>query len=47
MMLNFAVTLGLTRFFPPPGTETCALIDSIREPEDAGAAVKIETAPSH
>ena len=47
MMLNFVVTLGLTRFFPPPSSATRALIDRIREPEDAGAAVKIETAPSH
>ena len=47
MMLNFVVTLGLTRFFPPPSSATRALVDRIREPEDAGAAVKIETAPSH
>ena len=47
MMLNFAVTLGLTRFFPPPSTATRALVDRIREPEDAGAAVRIETASSH
>ncbi len=47
MMLNFAVTLGLTRFFPPPSTTTRELVDRIREPEDAGAAVKIETTSSH
>jgi cation/acetate symporter len=47
MMLNFAVTLGLTRFFPPPSAATRALVDRIREPEFAGAAVKIETAPLH
>ena len=47
MMLNFAVTLGLTRFFPPPSSETRELVDRIREPEFAGAAVKIETAPLH
>ncbi len=47
MMLNFAVTLGLTRFFPPPSPATRALVDRIREPEDVGAAVKIETTSSH
>ena len=47
MMLNFAVTLGLTRFFPPPSAATRKLVDRIREPEFAGAAVKIETAPLH
>ncbi len=44
MVLNFAVTLGLTRFFPPPSEETRKLIDRIREPEHAGPAVPIETA---
>ncbi len=44
MVLNFAVTLGLTRFFPPPSEETQRLIDRIREPEHAGPAVPIETA---
>ena len=44
MVLNFAVTLGLTRFFPPPSQETRKLIDRIREPEHAGPAVPIETA---
>ncbi len=47
MMLNFAVTLGLTRFFPPPSTATRELVDRIREPEHVGAAVPIETAPLH
>ena len=47
MMLNFVVTLGLTWFFPPPSSETRALVDRIREPEHAGAEVQIETAPSH
>ncbi len=44
MVLNFAVTLGLTPFFPPPSEETRRLIDRIREPEHAGPAVPIETA---
>ncbi len=47
MILNFVVTLGLTWFFPPPSSATQELVDRIREPEHAGAAVKIETAPSH
>ena len=47
MILNFAVTLGLTRFFPPPSSRTRELVDRIREPEHAGAAVQIETAPLH
>ncbi len=47
MGLNFVVTLGLTRFFPPPAEETRRLVDRIRAPERAGAAVRIETAPSH
>ena len=47
MMLNFVVTLGLTRFFPPPTAATRELVDRIREPEFVGAAVKIETAPLH
>ena len=47
MMLNFVVTLGLTRFFPPPSSGTRALVDRIREPEHAGTAVQIETTPSH
>ena len=47
MILNFTVTLGLTRFFPPPGPRTREMVDRIREPEEAGAAVRIETAASH
>ena len=47
MLINFTVTLSLTPFFPAPTRATRDLIDSIREPEGAGPAVKIETAPSH
>jgi cation/acetate symporter len=47
MLFNFTVTLGLTPFFPPPPSSVQALIDSIREPEGAGPAVEIETAPEH
>jgi cation/acetate symporter len=47
MFLNLAVTLGLTPLFPPPSAKVRDMIDSVREPEDAGAAVEIETAPEH
>lgn len=47
MALNLAVTLGLTPLFPPPSAKVCGMIDSVREPEEAGAAVEIETAPEH
>jgi cation/acetate symporter len=47
MLINFAVTLGLTPFTRPPSAETQAMIDSIHEPEGAGPAVVIEAAPEH
>jgi cation/acetate symporter len=47
MALNLAVTLGLTPLFPPPPAKVRDMVDSVREPEDAGAAVEIETAPEH
>ena len=47
MALNFAVTLGLTPFCSPPSPAVQNLILSIREPEEAGPAVNIETAPEH
>ena len=45
MLLNFGVTLALTRFYPPPSDKVRDLIDSIREPEDPGPAVDIDAAP--
>ena len=42
MVLNFAVTLGLTPFFPAPDESIQELIMSIREPEDAGPALDID-----
>lgn len=33
MVLNFAVALGLTPFFPPPTSRARAMVDSIRTPE--------------
>ncbi len=47
MLLNFAVTLMLTPLFPAPGKKTQDMIDSVREPEGAGPAIEIETAPEH
>ena len=47
MAINLAVTLGLTPLFPPPSAKVREMVDSVREPEDAGAAVEIETAPEH
>ena len=47
MLLNFAVTLGLTPLFPAPSAQVQEMIASLREPEGAGPAVAIETAPEH
>ncbi|MHC4869850.1 MAG: cation acetate symporter, partial [Planctomycetota bacterium] len=45
--LNFAITLGLTPLCRPPSESVRRLVDAVREPEGAGAAVAIETAPDH
>ncbi|MGA1400320.1 MAG: sodium:solute symporter family protein [Phycisphaerales bacterium] len=45
--INFATTLLLTPISKPPSASVKRLVDSVREPEDAGAAVAIETAPEH
>ncbi len=47
MILNFAVTLGLTPFFPGPTERVKSMIDRIREPEGVGPAVEIEMAVDH
>jgi cation/acetate symporter len=47
MVLNFAVTLGLTPSFDPPSEATRQLVDGIREPESPGPALEIETSASH
>ncbi|MGA0332320.1 MAG: VC_2705 family sodium/solute symporter, partial [Kiritimatiellia bacterium] len=47
MLLNFAVTLILTPFFPAPPSRILEMIDSVREPEGFGPALDIETAPMH
>ncbi|MCA8949583.1 MAG: cation acetate symporter, partial [Planctomycetes bacterium] len=47
MLLNFAVALALTPFCRPPSAAVRAMVAAIREPEDAGPAVRIEDAPEH
>ena len=47
MLLNFAITLALTPFFPPPSAEVQRMVDAIREPEGVGPAVDIEAAVDH
>jgi cation/acetate symporter len=47
MLLNFAVTIGLTPLCRPPSLRVRALIEDLREPEEAGPALQIETAPEH
>ncbi len=47
MLLNFGLTLGLTPLYPSPTDEVKDMIESIHEPEGAGPAVRIETAPEH
>lgn len=47
MLLNFATTLLLTPLFPAPSAQVQAMIEDLRQPEGAGPAVVIETAPEH
>jgi len=47
MALNLSVALVLTPFCAAPPAKIREMVDSVREPEDAGAAVEIETAPEH
>lgn len=47
MALNFAVAGLLTPFFPPPSAAVQRLVENIREPEDAGPALEIDSAPEH
>ena len=47
MLINFAVTLGLTPICKSPSDKIKLMVESIREPEDVGPAVEIETAPQH
>jgi cation/acetate symporter len=47
MVLNFAVTLALTPLCAAPSERSKEMVDMVREPEGAGPAAVIETAPVH
>jgi len=47
MALNFLVAAALTPLFPPPSAEVQRIVENIREPEGAGPALEIESAPEH
>ena len=47
MLINFAVTLGLTPLTRAPSETVRRMIDTIHEPEGAGPAVVIEAAAEH
>lgn len=47
MLLNFAVTLGLTPLFEGPSRESRDMVDSVREPEGFGPAARIEQSIDH
>jgi cation/acetate symporter len=42
MLLNFAVTMGVSRFTPPPPAHIQVLVDLIRIPRGAGEAHEIQ-----
>ncbi len=42
MILNFAVTLALTPFFPPPSKEVVEIVDRVREPEGWSPPAEID-----
>lgn len=47
MLINFAVTLGLTPFTKPPSEEVIELISAVREPEGLSPTPNIDEAPEH
>jgi cation/acetate symporter len=47
MLVHFAVALGAAPFCRPASPAVQAVVERIREPEGAGPAVAIETAPEH
>ncbi|MDP6923409.1 MAG: hypothetical protein R2568_06510 [Candidatus Scalindua sp.] len=47
MLLNFIVTLILMSFFRAPDKKAQDMIDSVREPEGVGPAIKLETLYDH
>ncbi len=47
MLLNLSIAVGLTPLFPAPSARVQAMVDSVREPEDVGPAVMIESSAEH
>tara|TARA_B100000029_G_scaffold451213_1_gene475626 strand:- start:28660 stop:30513 length:1854 start_codon:yes stop_codon:yes gene_type:complete len=47
MLINFAVTLGLTFFFSKPGPNVEAMIDSVRQPESQKSLKITQAAPQN
>ncbi len=47
MFINLGVTLLLTPLTPAPSEKIKQMVDSVREPEYAGPAVDIDSAPEH
>ena len=47
MFINLAVTLLLTPLCAEPSQKAKEMVDSVREPEYAGPAVDIDSAPEH
>jgi cation/acetate symporter len=47
MLLNFIITLTLMPFFRPPDKKAQDMVDSVREPEGVGPAIKLETLSDH
>jgi cation/acetate symporter len=47
MLVNFAVTMILTPFFPAPPKRIQELVDKVREPEGWSPAVDIDAGPEH
>jgi len=47
MLLNLSIAVGLTPLFPAPSARVQAMVDSVREPEDVGSAVEIESSAEH
>jgi cation/acetate symporter len=47
MLLNFGVTIALTPLFDAPSEASQAMVESVREPEGFGPAIRIEQAVDH
>jgi len=47
MVVNLAVTVGLTPFFPAPSKKVQALVDQVREPEGWSPPINIDESSEH